>query len=97
MLPDLFIPVNTWVELYAATGIAPGVSLKVTNKSDYHTVTWEGDSSPPTTPDNRHGEPVAMGESVRNTVLTTSYWVMSWSTNTAPGQQGRISVQEWTP
>lgn len=96
MLPDVFIPVNTWVDLYALTGIAVGISLKVTNKTDFYTVAWEGSSAPPTTPDNKHGEPIANGKAVRNTNLTTGLWVMSWSPDTSTSQKGRLSVQEWT-
>lgn len=96
MLPDLFIPINTWVELYAATGIAQGVSLKVTNKADYYTVCWEGDTPPPTTPDIKHGEPVEKDSAVRNTDLSVKFWVMSWSPSSSSSQQGRLSVQEWS-
>lgn len=96
MLPDQFIPINTWTELYALTGIAPGVSIMVTNKRTFETYTWEGDTPPPTTPDIKHGEPVPMNKSRRNTDLTTGFWVMCWSPDASILQQGRLSVQEWS-
>lgn len=95
MLPDFFIPVNAWVDLYALTGIAQGKSLKVTLKSSFSTFAWEGSAPPPSVPDDRHGEPFQNGESVRNTDLATGFWVMSWSTNSGVSQKSRISVQEW--
>lgn len=95
MLPDQFFPINTWVELYAETGITPGVSLKVTNKTHFQTYAWEGDTPPPSIPDMLHGEPVAFGESVRNTDMAAGFWVLSYAPGAPTTNKGRISVQEW--
>lgn len=95
MLPDQFLNVNQWVELYAETGIPRGVSLKVTNKDHFETFAWEGDSPPPSEPDMRHGEPIAFGESVRNTDLSTGFWILSCAPGAPASNKGRFSVQEW--
>lgn len=95
MLPDIFIPVNTWVDLYALTGIEQGKSLKVTLKSHFSTFAWEGDSPPPSEPDDHNGEPVQCWESIRNTDLSTGFWILSASMLLGDSQKSRLSVQEW--
>lgn len=80
MLPDFLIPVNTWTDLYALTGVAQGTALKVTLKSRNDAYAWEGTAAPPSTPDIRHGEPFEYRQSVRNTDLTTGLWFLAWST-----------------
>lgn len=95
MLPDIFIPVNVWVDLYALTGIAQGKSLKVTLKSHFNTFAWEGDTPPPSEPDDCNGEPVQCGESIRNTDLSTGFWILSSSMLLGESQKSRLSVQEW--
>lgn len=40
-LPDVIRPANTWVDVYAATGITPGTPIQIFNKSDVSLVVQE--------------------------------------------------------
>lgn len=45
-LPDVVLPENTWVNLYASTGITVGVAVNVTNKGSYPILLAVSASSP---------------------------------------------------
>lgn len=46
-LPDVVGPSNTWIDVYAVTGIAPGTPIQIFNKSDVRLVIQERPTAPP--------------------------------------------------
>lgn len=97
MIPDIFPPLNQWVDVYAATGITVGTRLLLQLKRDYVTNVWEGATPPGVAgDDNRQGyELTVEGGPVKTGQGIAGCWIFCWS----PSDKGtgRVCVQEYVP
>ena len=94
MIPDVRFVADTWVELYAQTGITPGTALVIQNKLQQNLLVYIGGASPPSsTPprDGLDGYLLTYLEPARITEGTTAVWVKLPS---SAGSMARICVQE---
>jgi hypothetical protein len=80
-LPDIELPANTWVDLYAASGIAVGTRIIAMNKGSMRINAATSAAAPI---DNR-GAPVAPNETFVNQTGDSGAWVKSQIA-------GRVSV-----
>ena len=72
-LPDVPLPKNTWVDLYAATGILVGTQIVVTNKGSSRIIL----QSKATTPTDLNGPTLAVDEDRINEVGDSGAWAYS--------------------
>ena len=95
MIPDIFPTLNTWTNVYAATGIAVGTRLQIQSKREYPCMIWEGATAPGVTgDDNRQGYELTMaGGPVKTSAAPAGVWVMPWSSSDKGA--GRLCVQEY--
>ena len=78
-LPDIQLPRNTWVDLYAASGISAGVSITVHNKGASR-VLLATNASEPTTLDGVYLAPVtgnSAGVPMQNDAGESGAWAYS--------------------
>ena len=73
-LPDVALPANTPVDLYAATGIAVGTAIVVTNKSSFNEVTMYTGASAPT---DNSGVPIQPKKQGKNNAGEAGAWATS--------------------
>lgn len=96
MIPDVRFAADTWIELYATTGIAPGTALVLQNKLQQNLLVYIGGATaPPSTPprDGLDGYILTYLDPARIAAGTTAVWIKLPS---SAGAMARVCVQEAT-
>ena len=85
-LPNILIPVNEWVDLYALSGITPGLSIMVENVGSYDVYLTVQDTQPDTDHDSYNVVQRGNGVRLQNAVGASGAWAFCNSLG------GKVSV-----
>lgn len=99
MINDITPAVNTWVDVYAASGFPVGTRLLLQNKRGGSAYFWEGASAPVGSPtDSVHGyELCRLQGPAKTSSGIAGLWVYCWEPSGSTWTTGRICVQEYIP
>lgn len=86
-LPNIDLPANEWVDLYAATGLAVGTALQVQNIGSSDVYLTVRATQPPVDHDAYNIAQRSNDVWLRNTTGDSGAWAMS------PSRRGKINVR----
>lgn len=81
-LPPVSIPSNTWIDLYAATGIGAGTKIIVQNTGSRRVVLTEASTEPPIPPGSIGVNIIDTREFFTNFAANVGAWAFSKSGST---------------